>query len=96
MTKLLPILVNTLPMQVTGDSTLFKHLTVFGYKGFTASGVPLNNSAPVYLGLASGESPFAIATGASLSYNVQPNSLSLSNLWLQGAGSNDGAYIIAV
>jgi len=91
----IPITTSYVPVRVTGDATLFRNATFFGYKNFNVSGVPVNNGAIVYFGINSGECAMQIAAGSSSAYTIYTTQErdNLSNYFVQGA-SGDGVYVI--
>lgn len=95
MDKVFVLLTDTNPTRVTGQSTLFKTASFWGYKSFT-NGIPNNNTSTVYVGVAnSGELPIVINTGSYFNWTLHPiQAESLSNFWVKGT-SGDGLYIVS-
>ena len=73
----------------------FNTFTAWGYKSWTASGLPVANTAPVYMGVDSGKLSMAINTGSYFNWTLHPNQKeSLSNIWVKG-DVGDGVYLIS-
>jgi hypothetical protein len=76
----------------TGD-ILTTNIHFFGYQSFSAN-KPVNNLAPVYFGINSGELPFIVQTGQVFNYyTADKKPVSLNEFWVQGSGS-EGVYIV--
>lgn len=85
---------NSTPILITGVNNLFTTASFWGYKSFT-SGVPNNNTNPVYVGIASGQLPIVIGTGSYFNWTLHLNQgESLNNFWVKGT-SGDGLYLIS-
>lgn len=86
------------PTQVTGASTKYTRAEVYGIKSFSASGYPVYNTNPIYLGASSGRLYQQVPTGvgATALLNNFTNRLPIDDLgafWLMGQ-NGDGVYIV--
>jgi hypothetical protein len=80
----------------TGVNFLFEKATFYGYSGFDPSGIPLNNTSPINIGVGTGAFVVVIGTGGSYTWS-QPTSRnreSLSNFYLR-APVTHGCYVVA-
>lgn len=95
MTILAPIIATNVPAQVSGVSIPYRNLTMFGYKSFGANGIPVNNTATVYVGFSSGQLPMQITAGNSAVYTIQTlaERENLENLWFAGT-NGDSLYLV--
>jgi hypothetical protein len=80
---------------LTGTNILFTSAVFFGYSGFSAQGLPLNNTSNIYLGIESGRACVTLTSGASFNWTLQGkiSRESLSNFWINGT-QNDGVYVV--
>jgi hypothetical protein len=89
------ILAQSTPQRVIAESALskFNTATVFGVSTFV-NGKPVNNTGTCYLGVAEGQQPIALTTGASYTFTI-PEIVkeNLNNVFIQG-GVGDGFYVI--
>jgi hypothetical protein len=71
----------------------FRRATLVGIKGFSA-GVPIKNTATVYLGARDDMQPIAIAPGEEVDWSPPSDRKeALFNLWLKGA-VGDGVHVL--
>ncbi len=88
-------LTSTAPQRLTSaeQGVFFTSATFFGYKSFTPSGFPINNTQPVYFGISSAQLPFIVTTGSKVVCDGGRRD-SLANYYFQGV-SGDGVYVLA-
>ena len=80
---------------ITESSNQFQSLTVFGYSGFTSSGIPVNNQGLIIFGFNSTEMPYQVTSGTNVSVTLPDRSkANLNTLWMRG-NNKDGAYILS-
>ena len=91
----IPINTSYVPVNITGSPTLFRYANFYAYKGFTVSGLPINNTNPIYIGLNSGEAAIQVSTGQYTTRIIQTQNErdNLQAYWVQGL-SGDGLYAI--
>lgn len=58
------------PTQLTDSRLPFNTATFWGHAGFNVTGIPLANSANIYLGISSGRMTSYVASASFLSWDV--------------------------
>jgi len=83
------------PVSITGVTTFFRNCYLFGFKGFQAGGIPINNTGTVFVGN-SGQCHIPVPTGGSfwfqLSISTNQEKENLAN-WYVAGGVGDGVLI---